>query len=555
MKAMRLLANTLWVLSCLPAAIKFKFALANVAKTQARLLKKIVRQNADTRYGRKYRFAEIRGVTEFMKQVPIVQYDDLEDYIEEIVAGETNILTGSEIILLETTSGSSAPSKLIPYTRDLKRQFNYGVGPWIADIYRKYPAILAGSSYWSISPVKQLTRRTKAGIPIGFEEDQEYFGVFGQLLLNRIFAVPSAVKYIDNIEAFRYVTMLFLLKAQHLALISVWNPTFLTLLLDTLDSNYEDLLADLGAGRISPRVSVSQELRAKLESLLRSNKKRAAELRALKDEPDRYAKIWPGLKLISCWKDAAAYSFAEELQKRFPGVSVQGKGLLATEGLISFPFRDSYLLSVRSHFFEFETLGASGEFTGKTVQAHETRAGEKYGVIITTGGGLYRYRLLDIVEVTGHVKKCPVLKFLGKYQSVSDLFGEKLNDIHVQNVLAASFKQHQVSPKFCLVAPLVRPEGGAAYVLYLQTAEAVGSENLKALASAVEVGLGENFHYKYCRDLGQLDAVKLFVISDSALETYNEVYRENGIREGDIKTKILHKDLNWQLRFKGEFLT
>jgi len=484
-----------------------------------------------------------------MNRVPILGYDDLEDYVDMIGAGEKNVLTGNEIIMLETTSGSSAPSKLIPYTKELKKQFNHGVAPWITDIYAKFPTIFFGNSYWSISPVNHKQRRTAAGIPIGFEEDNEYFGFFGRLFLKAIFAVPSEVKYIDNIESFRYVTMLFLLKTKNLALISVWNPSFLTLLLDTLDKNFAQLVSDLEKGEISSDVSMDIDLRLKLNKLLGKNRKRAVEIRKTNKE---YEKIWPKLKFISCWKDAAALGFAEELQKRFPNVYIQGKGLLATEGMISIPYRGLTVLSARSHFFEFEVMDERDEFSGETVLAHETMAGEKYGVIITTAGGLYRYRLLDIVEVTGHMKKCPTLKFLGKYLNVSDLFGEKLNEIHVMNVVEEKLKEYKIVPVFYIVAPREPSEG--VYVLYLQTADEVSKDILNRLVHEIDIGLCENFHYKYCRDLGQLQSIRLFIINRAGLETYNRVYRENGIREGDIKTKILHGDLNWHSIFEGEFI-
>ena len=40
--------------------------------------------------------------------------------------------------------------------------------------------------------------------------------------------------------------------------------------------------------------------------------------------------------------------------------------------------------------------------------------GGTYSVILTTGGGLYRYQLHDLVEVTGFVGRCPLVRFLGK---------------------------------------------------------------------------------------------------------------------------------------------
>ncbi len=141
--------------------------------------------------------------------------------------------------------------------------------------------------------------------------------------------------------------------------------------------------------------------------------------------------LWPRLTLISCWTDAAAARGAVELQSMFPNVEIQSKGLLATEGCVTFPLvgRPAPVLAVGSHFFEFQEEGRENEdadpFAGCRL-AHELDRGGRYSVVLTTGGGLYRYRLNDSVEVVGFEHECPLLRFLGKTDRVSDLVGEKL---------------------------------------------------------------------------------------------------------------------------------
>jgi hypothetical protein len=44
-------------------------------------------------------------------------------------------------------------------------------------------------------------------------------------------------------------------------------------------------------------------------------------------------------------------------------------------------------------------------------------------VVITTGGGFYRYQLKDIVEVTGFLHPVPTFRFVGKEDNTVDLFG------------------------------------------------------------------------------------------------------------------------------------
>src|SRR5262249_38271918 len=104
-------------------------------------------------------------------------------------------------------------------------------------------------------------------------------------------------------------------------LISVWHPSFLTLLLDALPAMWDRLLDEIKNGGVIAR-----------------GPKRADELR--RTDPFHPETMWPNLALISCWGDAAAEMALADLKNRFPKTPIQSKGLLATEAFVTIPFRD-----------------------------------------------------------------------------------------------------------------------------------------------------------------------------------------------------------------------
>lgn len=59
-----------------------------------------------------------------------------------------------------------------------------------------------------------------------------------------VLAVPNRVSQLPSADAARYATLLHLLAAGDLSLISIWNPTFLTSLLSVLRPHGEQLVAD-----------------------------------------------------------------------------------------------------------------------------------------------------------------------------------------------------------------------------------------------------------------------------------------------------------------------
>src|SRR5262249_29613534 len=139
---------------------------------------------------------------------------------------------------------------------------------------------------------------------------------------------------------------------------------------------------------------------------LRARPARAALLREC--DPDDVRAIWPDLSLVSCWADGPSRAPAEQLARRLGGVPVQPKELLATEGVVTIPLDGLHPLAIESHLFEF--LDADG----RARLAHELDEGGEYTPLVTTAGGLYRYRLGDRVRVDGFVERTPSLTFVGR---------------------------------------------------------------------------------------------------------------------------------------------
>jgi hypothetical protein len=565
------LANTLWYLSNLPESLAFQLARRNVAGAQAKLLLRLLRRNASSDFGRRHDFASIRSVAEYQARVPLSTYEDYQAAIEAIGAGQPEVLTQEPVLLLEPTSGSTAATKHIPYTATLKAEFQRAIALWMVDLFSHTPALFGGQAYWSVTPVTQRNQRTSGGMPLGFEEDSEYFGGWQRYLIQTVMAVPPLVRLIDDMETFRYVTLLFLLRSRALAFISVWNPTFLSLLVNRLPDWWPQLSADIAAGTLSTPAPLAPDLQQQLTSLNRPDPRRAEEIRAIfqtaNDSAALHAQLWPHLRLISCWAEAQAALYIPQLARLFPQAKIQGKGLIATEGFISFPLTNQpgAALALRSHFFEFLPIAENVQRSTFNVQlAHHLQPGQQYAVVITTGGGLYRYQLHDLVEVVGFWGTCPLLRFIGKEAYISDWFGEKLNERHVNQSLAELFARHALQPAFGMLAcenldathfpsALHLESGHFAYTLFIE-APTLTDDILRLLGSELETALQENYHYRYCRELGQLGPVRVFRINRDALAAYLSFCQTHGQRAGDIKPVALHRLGGWSQVFQGRMV-
>lgn len=484
----------------------------NPESVQEDYLLALLRRNADTDYGKKYGFGEIRSYEDFAKQVPLTVYENYEPYIEDICRGKQKVLTEDPVMLLELTSGSSSGKKLIPYTKSLKQEFQKGIKPWLYDIYDKVEGVCQGKSYWSITPVTAGKSYTESGIPIGFEEDAEYFGALEQGIMKRIFAVSSKVKFSSDMDDFYMQTATELLRCKELTLISVWNPTFLNILCDFIREHVEEFVSQV----------------PELEQSAGESGKSIADSIC----QNRWEQVFPHLRIISCWADGSAADSVKQVREYFPSTYIQPKGLLATECFVSFPLvgEEGSRLSLYSHFFEFRSVEDEQIYL-----THQLQKGI-YEVIVTTGGGFYRYCLGDMIEVLEVYENAPPrVRFLRRKGITCDLFGEKLTEEFLRKIGEALGLQDT----FYLLAP-----EGNRYCLYT-LAQTVTDE-------ALDRALRTSYHYDYCRSLGQLQSAEVRLVSGNPQQDYLRRMTAEGMRLGDIKPAHLSRKSNWDDWFQQE---
>jgi hypothetical protein len=533
--SVRTLCGNLFCLAgSLPGYVRFQHASRYPERYQAKRMRRLLHDNRATDYGREHGFEQVDSRKAFAA-LPLTEYADYDNAIERIMNGDQRVLTADHVNILQPTSGTSSRSKLIPYTAALGAEFKAALDAWLFDLYRQRPKLLLGPQYWSISPAIERETRAKGNVPIGFLDDAEYFGARRRWIMDAIMAVPSDVRMIADMEANQYVTLLFLLREKRLRLISVWHPSFLTLLLKVMRDRWPHLLADLARGGIAPDVDVPDAIRRRLAHRLRPQPRRARELGALAstDEPSP-GKMWPKLEVISCWRDGHVASEITELQGYFPRVLIQGKGLLATEGVVSIPVGPSqqHVCAVTSHVLEFQDSG------GVVHPLWDVKRGETYCVILTTAGGLYRYQLRDRIQVVGMHRRTPCIRFLGRAGVVSDCVGEKLHLEHAETAIATVSSQHFKQPCFALLVPSSRA-GERRYTLLIEAKGAEGEHDLAAAATTLERELRHNFHYSHARRLGQLETAAVTLLEPGAQSRYRDVVAKAGGIAGTVKFPAL----------------
>jgi hypothetical protein len=90
----------------------------------------------ETEYGRKYGFKDISSYRDFQQQVPIVNYEDFEPYIEKARQGQKDIIWPGYIRQFAKSSGTTnAKSKYIPISDESLEDCHYKAGKDLISIY------------------------------------------------------------------------------------------------------------------------------------------------------------------------------------------------------------------------------------------------------------------------------------------------------------------------------------------------------------------------------------------------------------------------------------
>ncbi|MEM8594430.1 MAG: GH3 auxin-responsive promoter family protein [Pseudomonadota bacterium] len=309
--------------------------------------------------------------------------------------------------------------------------------PWFGSLYSQHKGLRVGKQYWSLSWLPESRRALMAG---DVNDDSKLLSWGKRLLSLMTQPVPQSVTLADSIDDSLFATLAYLLAEKELTLISVWSPTFAINLFNHLDDQAvrEALVATLTNGQWpSDRQQSIGDLKAP------TSRHAASVLRNWSDHTEvNYRALWPMLSVISSWDTVMSSHWANKLQDRFPQAHFQGKGLWMTEGVVTIPWDDAYILAYQSHFYEFECVE-----TGHIFPSWQVILNQEVIPIISTGSGFLRYKPSDLVHVTGFVGRVPTFEFIGRIEG-TDLVGDKLSPVTAQQVL------NDVSEQYAGLMPL-----------------------------------------------------------------------------------------------------
>lgn len=90
----------------------------NPIEAQEKLFKELIKKGSGTAFGKDHGFNEIKTHDDFVKKVPIRDYEALRPYVERIREGEEDVLWPGKPLYFAKTSGTTSGAKYIPITKE-----------------------------------------------------------------------------------------------------------------------------------------------------------------------------------------------------------------------------------------------------------------------------------------------------------------------------------------------------------------------------------------------------------------------------------------------------
>ena len=401
---------------------------------QHRLLMELLSENKNTTYGQICGFGKIRNASEYRSQVPFTTYDDYEPYIRKMMDGQQNLLSALPPVHFALTSGSIGVPKYIPVSeRELKKYRKYSLEmPFgVAEEYYRNTTGRGVPAGPGLSAIEMKVVKTGSGAVQG--------NVSG-MLMNTVkdyaadlLSSPWEVVNWSSGSDMKYLKARLALERRDLAFMGSVFLTGLVDLMDYIRDHYEMLCRDIYHGRIDRNVKVSDEIRTTLTGMLRPDPARARQL--LLEFRDGFdtpviPRIWPRMSWIGGIGTGGFSPYARKMH------NYSGKGIpynnvcyAASESFMAVARHmgdDAFVLVPDGGFYEF--IPVRGGDQTKTLTIEELEVGEDYEIIVTNLSGFYRYRLQDVVRVTGYYNETPMVRFLYRKDQLISMNGEKMNE-------------------------------------------------------------------------------------------------------------------------------
>ncbi len=517
----------------------------SLAKTQADYLEKLLARNAQTVFGRRHGFSDVVA-GEAYATVPFMRYDEVAGFEDGSYWPDASNYTTDRVSAWFLTSGSSSTPKRIPVTSSLVREKAGAFSLFWDAIYADHPELRTGKFIANFGDSGHSARDSNNVLEVSettfWNQRMQGFQASDR------WPIPRQITAIESPEWRYYAAARLALQGELHAMMGL-NPSTLLKFCEVLTTHGDALAAGLKHGNWGVAALDDASLPEKLTSRLTTSPEVASRLIAAISTSGKtqLPDIWPTLELIICWQSALVGPYLNLLREHSGGVAYRDYITQSSECIMAIPMVDNDcggLLAYQTHYYEFIPESEAEATHPRTLGAHELEQDGRYELVVTTGGGLYRYRTADCMQVVGFENGIPHLSFQYRLGRTSSITGEKLTEAQVLDALRtmtgpSAFHRQDV---------IVHPRTGERPHYALLSA----ASNITAGTSDADLGVLANaFHDALCAANGEyadkcaslrLGKPSVVVVTDEDIAALHRKLRASHVGDDQYKPGVLRRE-------------
>ncbi|NDA62116.1 MAG: hypothetical protein EBX50_08740 [Chitinophagia bacterium] len=390
-----------------------KKGMVTAVADQFRQLENLIQKAQKTQFGKNHSFHQISSHSDFIQAVPLRDYEQLKPYIEQIKAGQPNVLWKGKPLYFAKTSGTTSGIKYIPITKDsISNHINGARNAILCYIAETGKSAFANGKMIFLSGSPELER--VGGIPTG-----------------RLSGIVN-----HHVPAY--------LRSNQL-------PSFQTNCIEDWETKLDKIVEETIHQPMSLISGIPPWMQMYFDRLQEKSGKKIGDL-------------FPEFQLMI----QGGVNFAPYQQKLFESIGrpVDIIELYpASEGF--FAFQDSQhqpglLLNTNSGiFYEFIPIADIGKEKPTRLPLEQVELGVQYAIVISSNAGLWGYIVGDTVKF---VSLQPYrLIVTGRIKHFISAFGEHVIGEEVEKAMDIAIKNSGARITEFTVAPFISSTSGKSY--------------------------------------------------------------------------------------------
>ncbi|CAA7024315.1 unnamed protein product [Microthlaspi erraticum] len=393
---------------------------SNAKQIQDDVLEEILKVNANTEYLRRFLHGSFDKEL-FQKNVPVVSYEDVKPYLERVANGEpSNVISGEPITNFLLSSGTTGGTqKIFPVNNKFFEKVVFIDALRASIISKHINGVKQGKVMMFIST--RPSSSTRSGLPVDPLMTSFVRSSYFKNWSSKRFTSPDEVILcVDNKQSMYCHLLCGLVQREEVVSMAATFASSLVQAITFLETHWKELCDNIRSGHVSEWIT-DISCKESVSAILGGSNLELADLieqECIKKSWEGIiTRLWPNIKSIQGVVTGQMSQYIPILEfysNKLPLISPYYASSETIFGVnvnpLCKPQDVSYTFMPNMSYFEFITI--DGGNNGEIVDLVNVKIGCSYEVLVTNHFGLYRYRMGDILQVTGFYNSAPQFRFV-----------------------------------------------------------------------------------------------------------------------------------------------